>query len=279
MLLHSNTMKQRVKNLGRSLRRGFRWCTSQRVTAARIASDLRALGVQPGQTLLVHSSLSAIGHIPGGSDEVIEALIEVLGPEGTLVLPAHSWREMEAGCRRFDARNTPCCVGAIPERFRAWPGALRSLHPSHSVAALGPRAEELVQGHEDCSTPCGAGTPYMKILETGGMILLLGTDLRSLTVFHTMEALAKVPYLMKPAADPFEIVDQNGVSRQLTVHRHQAGTAARFQEQEELMTRHGVLIQGRVGQARSLLVVGDRFLETMTELLHSNPKLLLNVIP
>ena len=270
-----NTLKQSIKRVGRTARRVARRLTSPTVRKATIVEDLKKLGVLPGQTLLVHSSLSAIGHVPGGPDEVIEALIEVLGPAGTLVLPTHSWREMEAGCRKFDARTTACCVGAIPERFRAWPGAVRSLHPSHSVSAFGPRAAELVHGHEFCATPCGAGTPYMKLLEPGGAILLLGTDLRSLTVFHTLEALAQVPYLMKPAADPFEVVDPLGASRTLTIHRHEAAIARRFGEQEDLLSRHGVLTQGQVGRARSILVAGDRFLATMSQALAEDARLLL----
>ncbi len=270
-----NFWKRGLHRVGRAARRVVRRLTSPTVDRATIVHDLKALGVSPGQTLLVHSSLSAIGHVPGGPDAVIEALLEALGPAGTLVLPAHSWREMEAGGRRFDARTTACCVGAIPERFRTWPGALRSLHPSHSVTALGPGAAALVLGHEFCETPCGAGTPYHTLLESGGAVLLLGTDLRSLTVFHTVEALAGVPYLMKPAADRFEIVDRDGGTRSLTVRRHAAGLPRRFQEQATLLCRHGVLREGRVGRARSSLVAGDRFLEVMIAALRDDPTMLL----
>lgn len=269
------TGKQALRRAYRSARRVVRRLTAPVVDRAMIVGDLSRLGVVPGQTLLVHSSLSAIGQVPGGADTVIEALLEAVGPGGTLVLPAHSWREMEAGCRRFDVGTTTCCVGAIPERFRTWPGAVRSLHPSHSVTALGPGANALVQGHETCVTPCGAGTPYLKLLEAGAAILLLGTDLRSLTVFHTVEALAQVPYLMRPAPDRFELVDGHGISRTLDVLRHAAGRPRRFAEQEPLLARHGVLRPGRVGQARSCLVAGDRFLTTMTAALRADPRLLL----
>ena len=268
-------IRQRLRDATRHLRRGIRQLTQPQITRERIARDLGLLGIQPGQTVLVHSSLASLGNVLGGADEVIEGLIEAVGPAGTLVLPTHSWRAMEHGCRVFDVRNTPCCVGAIPERFRNRPGVLRSLHPSHSIAALGPRAAELVQGHESCATPCGAGTPYEKILETGGSILLLGTDLRSLTVFHTLEALARVPYLMKLNADHFEIVDHNGASRRLAIHRHEAAIARRFGEQEKFLAQNRVLRHGRVGRARSILVAGDRFLATLSQALAEDPSLLI----
>src|SRR5262249_17025747 len=149
--------------------------------------DLRALGIRPGGLLLVHSSLSSLGFVPGGVETVVRALIEVVGLRGTLVLPAHSWDEMEAGGRTFDVLRTETCVGAIPEAFRRRPGVVRSMHPTHSVAATGPLAAWLIADHESCATPCGPGSPYAKFLDRDGQILFLGTTLNSNTAFHTIE--------------------------------------------------------------------------------------------
>src|SRR5262249_52641015 len=136
-------------------RRAMRPITRPRLTGATIAADLRALGVRRGGILLAHSSLSALGYVVGGPRTVIRALREAIGPKGTLVLPTHTWEWMETGCRTFDVNATRACVGAIPEALRAMPGAVRSLHPTHSVAAIGPRARPLIDGHELCATPCG----------------------------------------------------------------------------------------------------------------------------
>src|SRR5215831_12542887 len=118
-------------------------------------TDLEALGVRPGGSLMVHSSLSSLGYVPGGVTAVIEALQRAIGPRGTLAMPAHSWERAGKGDFTFDVRKTPSCVGAISESFRKIPGVVRSLHPTHSVAALGPRAGFLTEGHENASTPCG----------------------------------------------------------------------------------------------------------------------------
>src|SRR5205085_4877227 len=104
-------------------------------TRERMSQDLRRLGVRAGGILLVHSSLRSLGFVPGGALTVIRALRDALGPEGTLVLPTHTWEWMSAGSRHFDARTTPSCVGVITETFRGLPGVVRSLHPTHSVAA------------------------------------------------------------------------------------------------------------------------------------------------
>src|SRR5262245_61873501 len=130
-----------VASVKRAVKRAFRPLTQPWLKPRRIVEDLRAMGVGGQPFLFVHSSLSSLGYCVGGIRGVLAALQEASSPNGTLVLPTHSWEQMEAGCRLFDVRHTACCVGAIPESFRGCPGVVRSLHPTHSVAALGPRAE------------------------------------------------------------------------------------------------------------------------------------------
>jgi aminoglycoside 3-N-acetyltransferase len=246
------------------------------LSGEKILSSLRGLGVQPGSVLLVHSSLSSLGYVAGGSRTVIDALLRAVGDAGTLVLPTHSWDEMEGGGRRFDARGTRSCVGQLTEEFRRRPGVERSLHPSHSVAAFGPLARELTQDHELAPTPCGTGSPYAKILEMNGQILFLGTDLDSNTAYHTIEALAGLPYLLKPRPDEFEIVDAGGVTRKVSVWRHEAGIARRFRQWEGLFIERGVAREGTVGPAHLLLLQGGPFLDLMMDLVRRDPEMLLS---
>ena len=88
-----------------------------------------------------------------------------------------------------DLRRTPSRMGLVSEVFRRSPGVVRSIHPTHPVAAWGDRAETLIAGHLQASTPCGAGSPYHRLLEFDGRIVMLGADVTSLTFFHTAEAL------------------------------------------------------------------------------------------
>ncbi len=136
------------------------------VTRARIAGDLRALGVRPGGVLLVHSSISALGWVCGGAQAVVEALRDALGPGGTLVVPTHTggnsdpagwahppvpeawWPVIRAEMPAYDPALTPARgLGAVVELVRTQPGALRSAHPQVSFAALGPQAETITAGH------------------------------------------------------------------------------------------------------------------------------------
>ena len=88
-----------------------------------------------------------------------------------------------------DLRRTPSRMGLVSEIFRRSPDVVRSVHPTHPVAAWGERAKLLVAGHSEAGTPCGAGSPYHRLLEFDGRIVMLGADVTSLTFFHTAEAL------------------------------------------------------------------------------------------
>ena len=238
-------------------------------------SHLKSIGVRPGGSLLVHSSLSSLGFVPGGASAVIRSLIKALGPTGTLVLPAHSWDLAEQGVRVFDVSETPSCVGTITEHFRKMPGVKRSLHPTHSVAAFGPLASYFTAGHENCSTPCGAGSPYEKLLNQGGQILFLGVNLDSNTAFHTVEAIVNVSYLMKQDSEIFTIVDVAGNRTEVSVRRHQSGIPRRFGEWEDMLFAEGLLKKGMVGSAPSLLLDGKPFLEFMLDRVGKDPNMFL----
>ena len=190
-------------------------------------------------------------------------------------MPTHSWGMMERGERVFNACETPSCVGTISEEFRKMREVRRSLHPSHSVAAVGPLAVKFTDGHEYCSTPCGAGTPYEKIMQHNGQVLFLGVNLESNTAFHTIEAIADLPYLMKPTSDNFTVIDAEGNRRNLTIRRHAAGIPRRFMEWEDVLCENGILKSGSVGGARCLLVEGKSFLDFMMKRIVENPKALL----
>lgn len=172
---------------------------------------LRAVGVKKGQTIMVHTSLSSLGFVCGGAQTVIEALLECVGEEGTVMMPAQSWKNLdpEAGVHweeprewwqairdnwpAYDKDITPTnTMGAVAEMFRKWPGALRSDHPARSVAAYGKYAQYLTENH-DLSNIFGDGSPVGKLYELDGYVLLIGVGYDKNTSLHLADARAEYP--------------------------------------------------------------------------------------
>lgn len=156
-----------------------------------IIFGLSLLGIKAGDIVLVHSALSSIGYVDGGSDTVIDALLETVGKDGTIVMSS-----LTGWFHSYDAEKTPSEVGKISEVFRKRENAVRSLHPVHSITAIGKDAEYIASGHDKCETGCGKGTPYMKIHDIDGKILLLGVDMDRNTFMHTIEDESDAQYLV-----------------------------------------------------------------------------------
>ncbi|WP_232343826.1 aminoglycoside N(3)-acetyltransferase [Actinoplanes awajinensis] len=174
-------------------------------TRASLAGDLRALGLGAGETVLLHSSLSSLGWVCGGAVAVVQAFLDVLGPAGTLVVPAFAtenrdparWAGPEIpvawlplirdSLPPYDPALTSCrSLGAIAETVRCWPGAHRSPHPQTSFAAIGARAAELTSRH-DLPSELGEESPLAALEAAGARIVLLGVGFASCTAFHLAE--------------------------------------------------------------------------------------------
>lgn len=226
--------------------------------------DLERIGIRPGMDLLVHSSLSAIGYVPGGADTVIGALLEQVDAErGTVLVPTLTGtiRDGPDHPPNFDQARSVCWTGIIPETFRRRPDALRSLHPTHSAAAIGRRAEFYTAGHENCFTPCGEGSPYLKLSEEGGSILLLGVTLQSNTMFHAIEELRKLEYHLQREPTVCRMVAGTGEIVRREMMLHDWGTTRNFQALHQELLDSGIMQTGRVGLAESFLIDARRLVE------------------
>lgn len=193
---------------------------------SQMAEQLLAAGVRPAGVLLVHSSLKSLGPLPGGPETVVRALLEALGPQGTLAMPALSYQSVGPFQRVFDVVRTPSCIGAIPEFFRTYPwdpgapGVRRSICPTHSVCAMGPQAESLLSHHHLDTTPCGEHSPFRKLRDLGGQVLMLGCGLRPNTSMHAIEELVEPEYLFLPEPVTYTAVLEQGQQRTVVCRPH-----------------------------------------------------------
>lgn len=211
------------------------------INKARIVHDIKLCGVSAGDTVLMHSALSAIGFVEGGADAVIDAFTEVLGEDGTLAVSTLSFSHP------FDAETTKSGVGIISETLRKRPNAFRSLHPIHSIAAVGKNAEYLTRDHDKCDTGCGAGTPYVKLVELRGKIVLLGVDLNRNTTLHSIEDILNSCYLEKRDV-PMPTYMENYEDRIMTLKKFPPGHRD-FLRFTPCLRRAGALREGRLGNA------------------------------
>ncbi len=172
------------------------------LTWEMLAGDLRRLGVEPGDTLFVHSSFKSLGPVDGDAGTAIRALEEALGPDGLLLMPSFNLVEggNEGRSQAWDLETAPSTVGYITEYFRQMPGTVRSDHYSHSVAARGRNAAAIVAEHrstEGMQAPWdlkpwgktyGSRSPMAKAYrDPRGKVLMLGVDYRSSTYCHLVE--------------------------------------------------------------------------------------------
>ncbi|MSP14006.1 MAG: AAC(3) family N-acetyltransferase [Chloroflexi bacterium] len=162
------------------------------LTQEQIATAFRALGVAAGDIVFVHSSLSSIGHVAGGGETVVDALLEVLGPSGTLAFPTFIFSQNQNPTPIFDPQRDPSEMGQISEAARTRPGALRSHHISGAVGALGPSAAEITSHHG--TLVWAADSPFWKFYELDARIMLLGVPYLRCTYFHMLEQLVQVSY-------------------------------------------------------------------------------------
>jgi aminoglycoside 3-N-acetyltransferase len=171
-----------------------------------LTADLRALGVTPGGVVLMHSSYKSVGFVPGGPQAVVQAVLDALGPDGTLVVPTHTsdntdpadwsrppvpedwWEPIRREAPGFDPARTPASrfMGVLAQTVRTWPGARRSDHPHVSFAAVGPQAAGIVAGHR-LDDALGEQSPLGAIYRLDGQVLLLGVGHDSNTSMHLAE--------------------------------------------------------------------------------------------
>lgn len=182
--------KRAIKNRLRWLRRPYvRWRYA--FGPRELLACLRGLGVREGDVVLVHCAFDRFDGFSGSAAEVIAVLEEAVGTAGTLLMPTIPFPGTAIDYVRsgatFDVRRTPSSMGIVSELFRRMPGVVRSLHPTHAVAARGPMAHALIADHHQAATPCGRGSPYWRLLDHDGWILLLGTGIGAMTFFHGAE--------------------------------------------------------------------------------------------
>lgn len=204
--------------------------------------------IKRSDTVLVHTSFRSLGEVEGGCDGFIDAMCEYLS-DGLFIVPTHTWANVTQSTPVFDVRKTKPCIGALPRvaAFRA--DGVRSLHPTHSVAAFGARAREFVRGEERSCTPCPVGGVWSRLYDEGARILLVGVGLNRNTYIHAIDEMIDLPNRLAEPVTLY-VVDYDGVRHTLEFSKHGENTGSEnFGVFESDLINGGALYYDRLGDA------------------------------
>jgi aminoglycoside N3'-acetyltransferase len=198
------------------------------ITREEIVQTLRQAGLKRDDLVLAHAGVSHFGRIRGGVETVLDAFLEVLGEKGTLLLPAFTRPYIHfEGSGYIDRDYHPyeadrpelVVTGLLTQRLMKRPGAVRSRHCSHSVVGIGPLAAQCLSEHQVDDPPTGRRSPFGKLLEHEGKMVLFGANLGATTFFHFLETELDLPYLGSAIC----CVKEGGRVRTLFVPKHLPG--------------------------------------------------------
>ena len=188
-------------------------------TKVELKQQLQNTGLTGKETILIHSSMKAIGEVEGGADTVLDAWMEYFA-EGLLLLPTHTWANVNAEQTVYDYRSTPSCVGLLTNLFRQRAGVVRSLHPTHSMAGFGEGATAYLAGEEDNNTPCTPGGAYDRLKDCGGKILLVGVGHERNTYIHSVEEVLNVPNRLSAETMELKTILPDGTEKKVYMRKH-----------------------------------------------------------
>ena len=246
------------------------------VAKTHIRAGLQELGVGSGDHLLVHSSLRSFGYVQGGANAVIDALLETVGENGTVLVPTLTFSVLKSWPHLFSVNKTPSSSGLITETLRQRKEALRSGHPVSSAAAIGSQAAYLTADHRD--TPCGPDSPYFRLYELGGKVVFFGASLGSNSVFHCAEEIASPDYLGFAKIEDAIVEDLNGRRRTVTARRYDCfdrGVRRHLGNMEPVFLSRGLLQRTLIGESRTYVINARDNVDVSCEILAEIPDYIL----
>lgn len=241
------------------------------LTEEKLQEILSQIGIQQGDVLLVHAALSRMGYVEGGAKTVVNCLLKSVGESGHLLMPTSANNELQLDFIRnspvFDVKNTPSKMGAISEFFRKLPDTKRSLHPTESVACIGPNATDFVHGHFNALTPYLADSPFGKVIEYGGKILMIGVTFDNAgTNVHCLEDATDFPFpVYHDQIFEAKIVDYNGNEHlvKTKVHNPEMSKKRHCDYLIPIFEEEGVLTKHKIGKANCLLIDAKGMFESL----------------
>jgi len=249
------------------------------VTRRMVADAVREVGVRPGDTAIFHSSLSSMGRVVGGPDTLIDGFLDAVGPDGTVACPS-LWGRRSGGrtdLALWDKTRSPAYIGKVPDHFWRRPDALRSDNPTHAVAAIGARAEELAGEHGNSGgRPCcfhvdafGTESPWQRLYDWNAAYCFIGVDFTVDTMRHFVESLFVERALADAPADRRESLRGRlmrwETEQGVWPHHNSQAMGERFEAM-------GLVSMGRIGSATLRMIRSGPMVDAHLRILTDEPK-------
>lgn len=241
-------------------------------TKEDLLDDLSKMGIDPQGTLLVHSSMKAVGEVKGRADTVLDAFIEYM-KDGLLIFPTHSWDEGNLINNIYNPKTEPSCVGILTNLFRKRDGVFRSLHPTHSVAAKGNEAKAYIKGEENSDTPCPRDGCWGRLYDRQAQILFLGCSLKKNTYIHGVEEWNNLPDRVSEEPRKIKVINPYGEDYEIDFHGHHSShgdVSKNYDKLEKPFLYKGIASKGKIGDADSFLCDAVGMADLTTEFLRRN---------
>lgn len=246
-------------------------------TKESLKKQLAAMGLTGEETILIHSSMKAIGETQKGAETVLDALMEFF-EKGLLLLPTHTWKTINAENPVFDVDNEPACVGILSNLFLKRPGVIRSLHPTHSMAGYGKDAASYLAGEEMRNTPCTPGGCYDRLKDVGGKILLVEVGHERNTYIHSVEEVLNVPNRLSDMPVLMKIVKHGKKPVSVYMRKHynsqQPHISENFVKLNRAFDECGATVHTVFGSAECILCDARRIFEVTRHVLAPDPECL-----
>lgn len=221
-----------------------------------LIKDIETAGIRKNGTLLIHSSMKAIGEVDGGAETVLDAFSEYMS-DGLLIFPTHSWDEGHLKNDFYDYKTEPSCVGILTNLFMKRQGAMRSLHPTHSVTAMGKRAREYIGRDNNVTTPCPRTGCFGGLYDENAQLLFLGASLKTNTYIHSLEEQLEIPNRLADKPRKLKILQENGSVNEIDYYGHYSTLGDVSKNYDKLlkpMLKMGIAKKVKIGDAISYLV-------------------------
>jgi len=241
-----------------------------------VVEELKRLNIRNGDTIMIHSAFSCIRNMEKGAEGVILAFEEVVGPTGTIVMPVFNWDILHQGDEIiYDVRKTPSKMGYLTEYFRTRNGTVITKNLFNPLAVKGRLADNMLKC--PCESSWGQDSPFQILYDENALVLMIGVDYNTVTMFHIAETMFGVSYRFVYEFPNSFFIDKSGNKEPLknTTLRRYDGYPTDFNVVDELFKRRGLVKEIEIGDSITRLIDSHSLVECVIEELTKNGEFLI----